>query len=192
MDNILCYNYNMIKKSIYFLLFILIIIQSNVVVSNFKIIYSQNLINKTTNINNNIYSKIDKADDINITMRFEPKNPIANKQTKILFQINHLNGSAHYNNLIAIITILDSQGGIYKFGKQEVNDGKAFADYIFPSNVNSKVIIQLYKNNQGYFLSSFDVKSTNASSPFITSNNFFNVFSNISKSISDFFKNFIK
>jgi hypothetical protein len=125
-------------------------------------------------------------------MRFEPKNPIANKQTKILFQINHLNGSAYNNNLIAVITILDSQGGIYKFGKQDVNDGKAFADYIFPSNINSKVIIQLYKNNQGYLLSSFDIKPTNPSSPFITSNNFFNVFSNISKSISDFFKNFIK
>jgi hypothetical protein len=182
----------MIKQSLYFLLFILIINQSNVFVLRFSIIYAQNLTNNPSNINNNIYSKINKLGDLNITMQFEPKNPTPNKQTKILFQINHLNGSAHYNNLTAVITILDSQGGIYKFAKQEVKDGKAFADYIFPSNVNSKVIIQLYKNNQGYFLSSFDIKPLTSPFLFTINNNFFNFFSNISKSISDFFKNFIK
>ncbi|MGN6823275.1 MAG: hypothetical protein ACTHJ7_10975, partial [Candidatus Nitrosocosmicus sp.] len=166
----------------------LIVIQLNFFIHNFHTIYSQNYKNN----NNNVYSKISKSDDLNITMQFEPMAPIAYKQTKILFQINHLNGSSYLSNLSAVITILDTQGGLYKFGKQEVQNGKTSIDYIFPGNVSSKLIIQLYKNNQGYALDYFDVKTPYPSSTFSGNNSLNNFFSDLSKSISDFFKNFFK
>ncbi|MGN6350068.1 MAG: hypothetical protein ACTHL3_01245 [Candidatus Nitrosocosmicus sp.] len=125
-------------------------------------------------------------------MQFEPTAPIAYKQTKILFQINHLNGSSYLSNLSAVITILDTQGGLYKFVKQEIQNGKTSIDYIFPGNVSSKLIIQLYKNNQGYALDYFDVKTPYPSSTFSGNNSLNNFFSDLSKSISDFFKNFFK
>jgi hypothetical protein len=182
----------MIKLSSSILLFILIVIQLNFFIHNFHSIYSQNFKNNNNNASNNVYSKISKTDDLNITMQFEPKAPIANKQTKILFQINHLNGSSYLSNLLAVITILDTQGGLYKFGKQEVQNGKTSIDYIFPGNVSSKVIIQLYKNNQGYALDYFDVKTPYPSSTFSANNSLNNFFSDLSKSISDFFENFFK
>ena len=63
-----------------------------------------------------------------------------------------MNGSKDFKNLTAFITILGNEWGLYKHGKQEVNDGKVFINYIFPNNINNKIIIQLYKNDQGFAL----------------------------------------
>ena len=159
-------------------------------VTNYHIVYSQDFKN-----NINAYSRIFKSNDLNITMQFDPKTPIINKQTKIIFQITHLNGSKDFKNLTATITVLDNEGGLYKFGKQEVNNGKTFINYIFPNNVNNKIIIQLYKNNQGLALASYDIQSSNTSSSnpysFPSENNKSNnIFSDLINSFTNIFKNF--
>ena len=180
------------KKQSLNLLFILIIFQFIIIiVPNFHTEYSQNLRNNSNNINNNnVYSMINKSNDLNITMQFKPTTPIANEQTKILFHINHLNGTGYSHNLTAVVTILDTEGGLYKFAKQELKDGKVFINYIFPNNVSSKIIIQLYKNNQGYALASFDTKTPSFST--FANNKSNDFFSYLSKSISEFFQNFFK
>ena len=180
----------MIKYSLIILTFLLIVFHLDILfVTNYHIVYSQNLKNN----NNNVYSRIFKSNDLNITMQFDPKIPIINKQTKIIFLINHLNGSKDFKNLTATITILDNEGGLYKFAKQEVNDGKTFINYIFPNNVNNKIIIQLYKNNQGLALASYDIQLSNTSLPlsFPSENDKLNnFFSDIIKSFTNIFKNF--
>ena len=174
-----------IKHTLLLLAFVLIVNYS-IYVPNYYIVYSQNSVNNIKN--NNIYSRVTESDDLNITLQFDPQIPNIYQQTKILFQINHLNGSAYIKNVTATVTILDSNGGLYKFNKQELHNGKISINYIFQNIVKNKIIIQLYKDNQGFALASFDIQLPN-SAPSV--NNYSsNFFSDLFKSISDFFKNF--
>ena len=168
-------------KSALIIMVLVLIINFSIFVSTHQITYSQNSQN---NNSGNIYSWVSKRDNLNITMQFEPKNPVIYYQTKILFKINNLNGSEYVKNITAIVTILDSEGGLYKFGKQKVIDGKTFINYIFPNSGKNKIILQLYENNSGLALASFDVQLRN-SSPSTNDNNSGNFF-------SDLFKNFFK
>ncbi len=52
----------------------------------------------------------------------------------------------------------DSDGRLFKFSKQDAVDGKFTIKYIFPSNRDNKLILQLYKNGIGLALPSFDIK----------------------------------
>jgi hypothetical protein len=176
-----------IKPTLLLLAFVLIVNYS-IFVPNYHIVFSQNSEN---NINkNNIYSRITESNDLNITMRFDPQIPNIYQQTKILFQINHLNGSEYIKNVTSIVTIIDSNGGLYKFDKQEVHNGKISINYIFQNIVKNKIIIQLYKDNQGFALASFDIQLPNSAHS--TNNNSSNFFSDVFKSISDLFKNVFK
>jgi hypothetical protein len=123
-------------------------------------------------------------------MRFDPHIPNIYQQMKILFQINHLNGSGYNKNVTATVTIIDSNGGLYKFNKQDVHNVKISINYIFQNVVKNKIIIQLYKDNQGFALASFDTQIPN-SAPSVN-NNSGNFFSDLFKSISDLFNNFFK
>ncbi len=136
-------------KSALIIMVLVLIINFSIFVSTHQITYSQNSQN---NNSGNIYSWVSKRDNLNITMQFEPKNPVIYYQTKILFKINNLNGSEYVKNITAIVTILDSEGGLYKFGKQKVIDGKTFINYIFPNSGKNKIILQLYENNSGLAL----------------------------------------
>ncbi len=176
-----------IKPTLLLLTFVLIVNYS-IFVPNYYIVYSQNL-EKNSN-NNNIYSRVTESDDLNITMKFDPQIPNIYQQTKILFQINHLNGSEYNKNVTATVTIIDSNGGLYKFDKQELHNGKISINYIFQNVVKNKIIIQLYKDNQGFALDSFDIQLPNSPPPI--NNNSSNFFSDLFKSISDLFNNFFK
>jgi hypothetical protein len=175
-----------IKPTLILLTFVLIVNYS-IFVPKYYIVYSQNL---EKNNNNNIYSRVTESDDLNITMKFDPQIPNIYQQTKILFQINHLNGSEYNKNVTATVTIIDSDGGLYKFDKQELHNGKISINYIFQNVVKNKIIIQLYKDNQGFALDSFDIQLPN--SPPLINNNSSNFFSDLFKSISDLFYNFFK
>ncbi len=168
----------MIKLAL-LLLALVLIVNYSILVPKYHIIYSQN----SDNNNNNVYSRISDSDDLNITMRFDPQIPIIYQQTKILFQINHLNGSEYIKNVTSTVTIIGSEGGLYRFNKQKLHNGKFSINYIFQNIVKNKIIIQLYKDNQGFVLASFDIQLPN-SSPSVNnkSSNFF----------SELFKNFFK
>jgi hypothetical protein len=170
-------------KSILLLLAFVIIVNYNIYVPKYQIVHSQNS-------ENNIYSRVTESNDLNITMKFDPQIPNIYQQTKILFQINHLNGSEYNKNVTATVTIIDSDGGLYKFDKQELHNGKISINYIFQNVVKNKIIIQLYKDNQGFALDSFDIQLPN--SPPLINNNSSNFFSDLFKSISDLFYNFFK
>jgi hypothetical protein len=170
-------------KSILLLLAFVIIVNYNIYVPKYQIVHSQNS-------ENNIYSRVTESNDLNITMKFDPQIPNIYQQTKILFQINHLNGSEYNKNVTATVTIMDSDGGLYKFDKQELHNGKISINYIFQNVVKNKIIIQLYKDNQGFALDSFDIQLPN--SPPLINNNSSNFFSDLFKSISDLFYNFFK
>jgi hypothetical protein len=168
----------MIKPALLLLAMVLVVNYSNFV-PNYHITYSQNS-------DNTVYSRVSKSDDLNITMRFNPQIPIMYQQTKILFQINHLNGTEYIKNVTATVTIIDNNGGLYKFNKQELHNGMISINYIFQNIVKNKIIIQLYKDNQGFALASFDIQLPN-SAPSV--NNYSsNFFSDLFKSISDLFK----
>jgi hypothetical protein len=158
-----------------------LITNSGIFVSNYQIVYSQYTGNNTSNY---IYSWVSKSIDLNITIQFEPKIPIIYYQTKILFYVNHLNGSGYDNNITAFVTVLDNEGGLYKFGNLKLSDGKFFVNYIFQNNLQNKIIVQLYKNNSGFALASFNIQ-LHASAPPPANNNSGNFFSNL-------FKNFFK
>ena len=64
-----------------------------------------------------------------------------------------------------------------------MHDGKFFINYIFQNNVQNKIIVQLYKNNSGFALTSFDFQLPNPSTS--ANNNSGNFF-------TDLFKNFFK
>jgi hypothetical protein len=170
-------------KSILLLLTFVIIVNYNICVPKYQIVHSQNS-------ENNIYSRVTESNDLNITMKFDPQIPNIYQQTKILFQINHLNGSGYDKKVTATVTIIDSNGGLYKFDKQELHNGKISISYIFQNVVNNKIIIQLYKDNQGFALATFDTQIPN-SAPSVN-NNSGNFFSDLFKSISDIFNNFFK
>lgn len=167
-------------KSESIILVLVLIINFSIFTNNYHIVYS---LYSENNTSNNVYSSINKSDSLNISMRFEPAIPKIYQQTKILFQVNQLNGSAYHKNLTATVTILDKEGGLYKFGNLKMHDGKFFINYIFQNNLQNKIIVQLYNNNSGFALTSFDFQIPK---PFTPVNN------NSGNFFTDLFKNFFK
>jgi hypothetical protein len=174
-------------QSVPLILVLVLIINLSIVVPNYYMVHSAN----SENINNsNVYSRISKSNDLTITMQFEPKIPIIYHQTKIFFQINHLNGSEYVKNLTAFVTILNKDGGLYKFGNLKVSHEKFFINYIFQNNMQNKIIVQLYRNNSGVALASFDFQLLNTSTS--TNNDPANLVLNLFKNFLDLFKYFFK
>ena len=167
-------------KSGQLILILGLIINPGFFVSNSHIVYSQYTKNNTSDY---VYSWVSKLADLNITMQFEPKIPIIYYQTMMLFYINHLNGTEYGKNMTAFVTILDNEGGLYKFGNLKVSDGRFFVNHIFQNNLQNKIIVQLYKNNSGFALASFDIQLPHSTTS--ANNNSGNFF-------SDLFKNFFK
>ncbi len=157
-----------ILKSTLVIIVLLVVVNSNVCFSSYNLVYSQNTKNKNSTNSNSWTSK---ADDLSITMHLEPKIPIIDKQTKITFEIKNFNNTGYVKNITAAATITDSDGRLFKFNKQQVSDGKYSINYIFPSSGEDKIILQLYKNNLGFALASFDIKVPSTSNN--TTNNIF-------------------
>ena len=152
---------NMIKiqllVSLCLLITVIISFQHNLLV------YSQS--ENVAVVKNNTW--ISKQNNLNITMSLMPKVPVIDEKTNISFEIRKLNGSSMYENLNAKATITDQDGRLFKFNNQyiPITNGKFSLEYRFPSEGEHRVILQLYKNDSAFAISSFDIVIPNPSPP---------------------------
>ncbi len=102
---------------------------------------------------------ISKQNNLNITMTLVPKVPMIDEKTHILFEIKKLNDSGLFDNLNAKVTITDHDGRLFKFNNEHtpVSNGKFSVEYLFPDDGEHRVILQLYKNDSAFAISSFNI-----------------------------------
>jgi hypothetical protein len=158
-------------KSIYIIpIFIVLIFYiNNYVLFNISNSFSQNPVDKNKNTPS---TWISKRENLNISLTLDPKVPIVDKNTKISFDIKKLNSSISSNleNLSGRITIVDSDGRLFKFDNKNITGNKFFVNYIFPSDGENKIILQLYKNKVPFTIGYFNL---NISLPKPQNNDFF-------------------
>jgi hypothetical protein len=108
-------------------------------------------------INNN--SWISQRNNLNITIKILPEVPIIDQTTKISFEVRKLNNSNFFEGLNAKVTMTDHDGRLFKFNNQyiPISDGKFSVEYIFPDDGEHRIILQLYKNESAFAVSSFDL-----------------------------------
>ena len=154
---------------IVFIFVVLLFHFNNYFVFNITSSFSQNSMDKNSNTQS-IW--ISKRENLNISISLDPKVPIVDQNTKISFDIKKLNPSlpANLDNISGKITIVDSDGRLFKFGNKNVTDNKFFVNYIFPSDGQNKIILQLYKNKVPFTIGSFNL---NISLPKPQNNDFF-------------------
>ena len=157
----------MIKFLYVVTIFIVLLLYTNNYIFNVSNSFSQTPFGK-----NNASTWISKRENLNISITLDPKVPIVDKSTKISFDINKLNRSITPNleNLSGKVNIVDSDGRIFKFDNKNITDNNFFVNYIFPSDGENKIILQLYKNKTPFTISSFNL---NISLPQSQNNNFF-------------------
>ncbi len=102
---------------------------------------------------------LSKQNNLNDTISLEPKVPVIDEKTPISFEIRKLNDSSPFENLSARVTLTDHDGRLFKFNNQNmpISDGKLSVEYIFPDDGEHRVILQLYKNESAFSISSFDI-----------------------------------
>ena len=168
----------MIKGVFVFTLFLIVLIGfSNYGLhSKFHYSFAQNSVNNNSKPN----SWISKRDNLNITMSLSPSLPAIDQNTTISFEIKKLNNAivSNYENLSGRVVIVDSDGRLFKFGNQSITDNKLSINYIFPSNGEDRIILELYKNKTPFTIGSFNL---NIASPTNQQNNDF--FTNLFKGL---------
>jgi hypothetical protein len=104
-------------------------------------------------------SWISKQNNLNVTISLEPNVPVIDEKTTISFELRTLNDSSPFENLSARVTLTDHDGRLFKFSDLDmpVSNGKLSVDYIFPDDGEHRVILQLYKNESAFSISSFDI-----------------------------------
>jgi hypothetical protein len=150
---------NSMFKTIALLSSLLILLISFNILHNFINIntsFSQNIPKQKTT---NIHSWISKKDNLNISIKLDPQTPIVDQNTKISFAIKKLSNSipANFANLSVKVTMVNSDGEIFKFGKQNIIDNRFVINYKFPNNGIDRAIFQLYKNEKPFDIGSFDI-----------------------------------
>ncbi|WP_148685458.1 hypothetical protein [Candidatus Nitrosocosmicus hydrocola] len=102
---------------------------------------------------------ISQRDDLNITIKLVPNVPVIDENTKILFEVIHLNNSRPYEDLNTRVTITDHDGRLFKFENKlmPITNGQFSINYIFPDDGEHRIILQLYKNTTPFTVSSFDL-----------------------------------
>lgn len=150
----------MIKGVFVFTLFLILLIgySSNGLYSKFHYSFAQNSVNNNSKPN----SWISKRDNLNITMSLSPSLPAIDQNTTISFEIKKLNNAiaSNYKNLSGRVVIVDSDGRLFKFGNQSISDNKLSLNYIFPSNGEDRIILELYKNKTPFTIGSFNLNIT--------------------------------
>jgi hypothetical protein len=138
------------------------------VLININSSFSQNSVDK----NNSPNIWISKRENLNISITLDPKVPIPDQNTKISFDIKKLDSSisSNLNNISGKITIVDSDGRLFKFDNKNITGNKFFVNYIFPSDGQNKIILQLYKNKVPLTIGYFNL---NISLPKPPNNDFF-------------------
>ena len=104
-------------------------------------------------------SWVSKQNNLNATISLEPKVPVIDEKTSISFEVRKLNDSSLFENLSARVTLTDHDGRLFKFYNQNIpiSGGKLSVEYIFPDDGEHRVILQLYKNESAFSISSFDI-----------------------------------
>jgi hypothetical protein len=123
---------------------------------NINTSFSQNIPNQNAT---STHSWVSKKDNLNISIKLDPQTPIVDQNTKISFEIKKLNISlpANFANLSVKVTMVNSDGELFKFGKQNITDNRFIINYKFPNNGIDRAIFQLYKNEKPFDIGSFDI-----------------------------------
>lgn len=147
---------NMMKFLYIPIFIVLIFLVNNHVLFTLSNSFSQNAVDKNKNIAS-IW--ISKRENLNISIKLEPKVPLVDQNTKIYFDIKKLNSSilSNWENLSGRVTIVDSDGRLFKFDNKNITGNNFFVNYIFPSNGENKIILQLYKNKVPFTIGNFDI-----------------------------------
>jgi hypothetical protein len=160
------------NKGLVFSLILFLFIGFNNSISHFNILpsFAQNITKENAGKTS---SWISKRDNLNITMSLSPSLPVTDQNTTISFEIKKLNNaiSSNYANLSGRVVIVDSDGRLFKFGNQSITDNKLSINYIFPSNGEDRIILELYKNQTPFTIGSFNLNVTTPNNQ--QNNNFF-------------------
>ncbi|WP_458747313.1 hypothetical protein [Candidatus Nitrosocosmicus sp. T] len=116
-------------------------------------VFSQTLNDQDTTPN----SWISERDNLNVTMSLTPKVPTVDQPTELQFEIRELISGIPYNNLTANVTIVDSDGRLFKFAQQPVSDGIFSVIYIFPDDALNTIIVQIKRNSTAFGAAAFEV-----------------------------------
>ena len=84
-------------------------------------------------------------------------NQTVNNQTETQFEIRQLNNGTFYADLKANVTILDSDGRLFKFPEQPVYKGKFSVICLFPDEAENTIILQLDRNCSSFTVASFEI-----------------------------------
>ena len=103
------------------------------------IIINTSLAQANTSSNNNNITKmstlhpwISKKNNLNISIKIDPQTPIVDKDTKITFQVKKLNDAIPANFAKSVkVTMVNSDGEIFKFPKQNITNKKAQIIHFF-------------------------------------------------------------
>ncbi|KAA2283560.1 hypothetical protein [Candidatus Nitrosocosmicus sp. SS] len=110
-------------------------------------------------ISNKTKDWISERDNLNITMSLEPTVPIIDKNTKIIFKVKKINDTKQIEELKAKVTMTDHDGRLYKFENKSIPviNGQFLVDYVFPDDGEHRIILQIYKNDTPFAVTSFDI-----------------------------------
>ncbi|HJR49310.1 MAG TPA: hypothetical protein VJ799_14210 [Nitrososphaeraceae archaeon] len=120
-------------------------------------IFAQSELNNTipTNVITN-ETWLSKRDNLNITIKLDPKVPIIDKWTLIQFEVRKLDSGDLVNDtLTSNVTMTDHDGRLFKFPEQTISNGKFSVEYIFPDDGQHRLILQFYKDSTAFTVASF-------------------------------------
>jgi hypothetical protein len=89
-------------------------------------------------------------------MNLKPTVPAIDQPTEMEFEIRDLEGKLH-NDIGVNVTILDSDGRLFKFPQQPAPDGIFSVIYIFPDDAVNNIILQMERNSTTFGVASFNV-----------------------------------
>ncbi|MDN5845548.1 MAG: hypothetical protein L0H53_04660 [Candidatus Nitrosocosmicus sp.] len=125
--------------------------------NTFNLVFAQSELNNTIPTNTIANETwLSKRDNLNITIKLDPKVPLIDKWTLIQFEVRKLDsGNLVNSSLTSNITITDHDGRLFKFPEQIISNGKFSVEYIFPDDGQHRIILQFYKNSTAFTVASF-------------------------------------
>ena len=101
---------------------------------------------------------LSKRDNLNITIKIDPKVPVIDEWTLIQFEVRNLDSGDLVNDtLTSNVTLTDHDGRLFKFPEQMISNGKFSIEYIFPDDGHHRIILQFYKDSTAFTVASFEL-----------------------------------
>ena len=133
--------------------------------SSFYFTNANNLVFAQSEVNNTIPANtianetwLSKRDNLNITIKLDPKVPIIDQWTRIEFEVRKLDsGDLVNDNLTSNMTMTDHDGRLFKFPEQSISNGTFSVEYIFPDDGQHRIILQFYKDSTAFTVASFEL-----------------------------------